>query len=200
MTVRRRWPPLAALLLGAALAACQTADTAGAGRGLGDGPGNHFRERRGWEVAYVAAADGAPAHCRGRRSNPGADGLTIAFIAAANVSGFRLTGLPPGVLAAFPAGETATDEITARFDPGDSRVYPARRDGDALLATFPTADYEDALHGFGRARTATLTAKRGGLLGSLTLNGSAWAINATDECRRMRTPAPAARPVNPPQS
>lgn len=198
MTVRRRWPPLAALLLGAMLAACQTADTAGTGRGLGDGPGNNFRERRGWEVEYVAAAGDAPAHCRGRRSNAAgnAAGLAIAFIAAEGASGFRLTGLPAGALAGDGA---AGDEITARFDQGDSRAYPARRDGDALLATFPTADYEEALHGFGRARTATLTAKRGGPLGNLTLSGSAWAINATDECRRMRVPAPG-RGVTPPQS
>lgn len=176
---RRRLLAAAAFLLAApGLVGCQTAETGGKS-GLGEGDGKAFRERRGWTVEHIAAQGNALAHCRGRRTAAAASGLSVSFIGAERESGFRLDGLP---------AEKTPDkrgEIIALFDNGDRQTFPARKDGDGLLALAPTAHYEEFMHPFGRARQVSLRDAQGDALGDLSLNGSSWAINATDECRRM---------------
>jgi hypothetical protein len=178
---RRRLLAAAFLLTAPALVGCQTAETGGKS-GLGEGEGKAFRERRGWTVDYIAGQAGAPAHCRGRRSAVVAvgSGISISFIGAERESGFRLDGLP----AEKTPGKRG--EIIALFDNGDRQNFPTRKDGDGLLALAPTAHYEEFMHPFGRARQVSLRDAQGDALGEASLNGSSWAINATDECRRMQ--------------
>lgn len=164
---------LAAVLL---LAACQTAEPPRQASTMGDKDGAQFRERRGWAVSFAAATDGAPAHCVGRRGAADS-GLRIVFIGAERESGFRLLGVP--------VGGTERDSLSVAFDNGDHTSFDVRRDGDALIFLAPTAQYEDLTHPFARARSAALRLKNGAALGELPLTGSSWAINATDECRRM---------------
>lgn len=168
---------LAVVLAAAALAGCQTTDANNAAA-FADGPGKSFRERRGWVVDFIPAENGAPAHCRGRRA-AASPGPAIAFIGAEGESGFRVSGLSAEKLAA--AGEA----VTASFDHGDRQEFKARKDGDSLLALFPTDHYEDVMHAFSRGRSVDLRNGRGVSLAEVSLSGSSWAINATDECRRM---------------
>lgn len=168
---------LAVVLAAAALAGCQTTELNNAAA-FADGPGKSFRERRGWVVDFIPAENGAPAHCRGRRA-AASPGPAIAFIGAEGESGFRVSGLSPEKLAA--AGEA----VTASFDHGDRQEFKARKDGDTLLALFPTDHYEDVMHAFSRGRSVDLRGRSGATLAEISLSGSSWAINATDECRRM---------------
>lgn len=169
---------LAVVLAAAAFAGCQTTEPQQNAAAFADGPGNSFRERRGWVVDFVPAENGAPAHCRGRRAAASA-GPAIVFIGAEAESGFRVSGLSPDKLA------TAGDAVVATFDYGDRQEFKTRRDGDALLALFPTDHYEDVMHAFSRGRSVDLRGRGGASLVELPLSGSSWAINATDECRRM---------------
>lgn len=172
--------PIRAVLFACAaalsLAACQTVEQPRT-TALGDKDGEIFRERRGWFVGFVPASNGAPAHCRGRRTGS-EGGLPIVFIGGEKESGFLLPG------AAGSAGER--DAVVAAFDNGDQTAFEVRRDGDALLYLGSTAQYEDLMHPFARARSASLRLKSGAPLGETSLNGSSWAVNATDECRRMK--------------
>lgn len=168
---------LAVVLAVALLAGCQTTEDVTTA-GFADGPGHSFRERRGWVVDFVPAENGAPAHCRGRRAAAAA-GPAIAFIGAEAESGFRVTGLSADKLAA------ASEALVASFDHGDRQEFKARKDGEALLALFPTDHYEDVMHAFSRGRSVDLRNGRGVSLAEISLTGSSWAINATDECRRM---------------
>lgn len=168
---------LAVVLAAAMLAGCETTETNKTG-GFADGPGNSFRERRGWVVDFVPAENGAPAHCRGRRA-AATIGPAIAFIGAEGESGFRVSGLSADKLAA------AGDALVASFDHGDRQEFKARKDGDSLLALFPTDHYEDVMHAFSRGRSVDLRGRGGAMLAEISLSGSSWAINATDECRRM---------------
>lgn len=161
------------------LAGCQTTSPDNAA-GFADGPGKSFRERRGWVVDFVPAENNAPAHCRGRRA-AAMTGPVIVFIGAERESGFRISGLPADRLAA------AGDALVATFDHGDRQDFKVSRDGDALLALFPTDHYEDVMHAFSRGRSVDFRGRGGASLAELSLSGSSWAINATDECRRMHT-------------
>ncbi|HEY0832952.1 MAG TPA: hypothetical protein VGE72_03495 [Azospirillum sp.] len=175
-----------ALLAGALLAAplltgCQTtappSATAARSKTHSDGPGRVITEKRGWTVELHATDDRERAFCLARRA-AAAPGLV--FVAAARDSGFRLTGLPP-------RGDGDPAQITALFDDGERVPFQAHAlDDRALAVAFPTADYEDALYPFARSRTVEFHSG-GGALASFSLSGSSWAINATDECRRMHT-------------
>lgn len=168
---------LAVVLAAAALAGCQTTQTNDP-VAFADGPGKSFRERRGWVVDFVPAENSAPAHCRGRRATA-TGGPLIVFIGGERESGFRISGLGADKLA------TAGDALVAAFDYGDRQEFKTRRDGDALLALFPTEQYEDVMHAFSRGRSVDFRGRGGASLTELSLSGSSWAINATDECRRM---------------
>lgn len=168
---------LAVVLAAAALSGCQTVETSEVAV-FADAPGKSFRERRGWVVDFIPAENGAPAHCRGRRA-AASPGPAIAFIGAEGESGFRVSGLSPDTLAA------AGGALVASFDYGDRQEFKARKDGDSLLALFPTDHYEDVMHAFSRGRSVDLRIRGGASLGEIPLTGSSWAINATDECRRM---------------
>lgn len=178
--------PGAISVLGAALlaAACQPLDTRpGGGDDFPiDGQGGSFRSRNGWTVTFVPAANGAPAHCRGRRE-PVPSGIEMTVIAGEKRSGFVLRGLPP------ERGIPAQDEVVALFDDGERRNYPARREGTrGLRVMFLTRHYDDSLYPFARGEHVVLRGRSMGPLGTLDLDGSAWAINATDECRRISVP------------
>lgn len=138
-----------------------------------------FRDRRGWVVTVVPASGPARAHCVGERAAP--VGLGIMIIASDPNSAFRLTGLA----ATPPAG--ASERLLARFDDGrERRTFDARVLPDGTLeVSFPTIQYDGLLDQFARARAVTFESARLGLVGTVDLEGSSWAINATDECRRM---------------
>lgn len=174
-------------LLGTALAACQPPPPPEGGAvGVqaarwGTGAGQPFRERLGWSVEVMSAtAPAARAYCLGLRND---NGLGLVFIGGEPDSGFRIVGLPD----ALTAG--ASETVLARFDHGERRKYEARvLPGSALEVVFPTIEYDHALQPFARAHSVTFEGQRLGPIGRLDLEGSSWAVNATDECRRMNVP------------
>lgn len=185
--------PLLAGSLAALLAGCQPPPpvdiapaVATAHWGSGGGA-KLFRERRGWTVESIAASAADRAHCVGRRRS---DSVGLVFIGGEPESGFQLVGVPgtpePG----------SAEILTARFDQGDRRRFEARAlPGGILEVIFPTAQYDGTLQAFARSHSVSFEGQRIGPVAQLDLDGSNWAINATDECRRMLIPAPPRGPA-----
>lgn len=173
-------PLLCAMMLAAA---CQPLDEPPGADDFGvNAHGGPFRARNGWAVTFVPSGGSTPAHCRGRR-DPVPNGLDLTIIGGETRSGFVLRGLPP------ERGVPAKEEIVALFDDGERRTYAARREGDrGLRVVFPTRHYDETLHPFARGEHVVMRGRQIGALGTLDLNGSSWAINATDECRRINVP------------
>ncbi|SMH52183.1 hypothetical protein [Azospirillum agricola] len=181
-------PPatLATLLL---LAACQTTvappTPPPVPRGLEEASGTPYNTpTRGWSVTIHKPASGktycqavrtapVPAAPTGERGGPG-----MVFRTAAVESGFTLTGTG----AAVTAGERY--DLTASFDQGSKVMLGARGlPGGGLYVAIPSKTYLEELEPFARNRRVTFRSAALGELGTLLLNGSSWAINASDECR-----------------
>lgn len=161
----------------AALAACQPVGPQ-TGKDVAPGSSKPFGERRGWQVSVIEATSAVPMHCRGYK--PGVVGLSLSFFGGREESGFVVGGI------AAKAAAGGADRLTLRFDSGENRVFDARVvSGGALEVRFPTAAYDETLEPVIHARSATLSAQTAGAIGSVDLVGSSWAINATDECRRI---------------
>lgn len=140
-----------------------------------------FRDRKGWEVVVVEAGPGTAAHCRGYRVGSGVPALAIN--AGAEESGFTIS------VPADSGAAGSADRLLARFDTGENRGYDVRFESDvSVVARFPTERYDELLLPFVRARSVSLGMQRGAAIGTIDLEGSSWAINATDECRRMNMP------------
>lgn len=182
-----RFTAVTGLLAMMALSGCQTPPSAPEGPAAStagrwtDSEARPFRERRGWTVQVMQPQSGKRAHCVGRRA--GSDGLRIAFVGGDPDSGFRLSGFATGL----PEGSSET--LLVKVEPGERRKFEARiLPGPVLEVVFPTLDYDHALHPFARGRSVTFEGQRMGMIGTLNLEGSAWTVNATDECRRMNVP------------
>jgi hypothetical protein len=161
-----------------AAAACQPTQPPQTATEPVPGASKPFRDRKGWEVTVVEPSATVPIHCRGIRSPQNMP--DIAFFSAEAESGFVVTGAPVAL------AEGTTDRLTARFDTGEPRGFDARVvGGGAMEVRFPTQRYDETFLPLARARTVTLTGQKAGDIGAIDLVGSSWAVNATDECRRM---------------
>jgi len=166
-----------------ATAACQTtvAPTAAlpAPRGLEEAAGRPFRAARGWAVTIHKPA-GGKVYCQAVRTPPDASGAgpRMVFRTATDESGFTLTDTG----ATVTAGERY--DLSASFDQGARLMLGARGlPAGGLYVAIPTKAYLDELEPFARNRRVTFRSAALGDLGTMILNGSSWAINASDECR-----------------
>lgn len=183
-------PPalLASLLASLLTVACQTTAPPAsapppAPRGLEDGPARPFNSSsRGWTVTIHKPASGKT-FCQAQRLAPEAGGEASAgprlvFRTASAESGFILTGSG----ATVTAGERY--DLSAALDLGARVTLGARGLPDGgLYVAIPTRSYLEELSPFARSRRAAFRSAELGELGTVLLNGSSWAINASDECR-----------------
>ena len=181
-----------ALLALGALAACQTSENPGNRTSFGGssgfaaplappGPSRKVAERKGWVVEAVNATVAEPAHCR--VSRPGDSGPTLSFQAAPGRFSI-LIGTPNRLLA-----PGASYELTLNFEGAASESHTAQAvDSSTLAVRIQSLDYEDVADSYGRAKRLEVSSQRlGGRVAAFTLDGSNWAINALDECRRLNT-------------
>ncbi|WP_029008481.1 hypothetical protein [Azospirillum halopraeferens] len=180
-----RAPSLTALLATLALAACQTPPDAppapaaqpAAVPAAPEEPTRVLGERNDWVIEFhEAGADGRP-FCKAWR--PGVRGARLVFVAGAEDSGFRLSGVGPRRPTDGPL------RLQAVFDDGERVAFRALVEpGPSLTVSFPTARYDDEVHAFARALRVEFRGP-GGALAGFDLTGTNWALNALDECRRL---------------
>lgn len=162
------------------LAACQTTAPPPAAPtpvAFTDPPGREIRAGKGWAVT-LHKPDGGRPYCRATK--PAGDG------------GPQLTFRTGPAEASVTLAETGTAvragavyELTATFDTGGRQLVKAVGQPDGSLKfTVAPVTYLEELEPYARAKRVTFRcAELGGVVGSLPLTGSSWAINASDECR-----------------
>lgn len=145
------------------------------------GPGRRVAERKGWVVEAVTATVAEPAHCRVFR--PGDSGPALSFQAAPGRFSILFSALnrllAPG----------AAYDLTFDFEGAASESHQAQAvNSDTLAVRIQSLDYEDITDSFSRAkRLAVSSQSLGGRVAAFALEGSSWAVNALDECRRLNT-------------
>jgi hypothetical protein len=184
---------LTALVLGLALAACQTTGPAPTSHAatpeapsklepvLPETPGRIVAQNKGWVVRAHPARDGTEAYCL---ATPSGEALPrLAFRATAEEAAMLVRGGD----SAKPGEDEA--KLTATFQDGEKLALDARPMADGrVLVPVEIPQYYDVLDPFAASKSVTLESELlGKPVADLNLSGSLWAINALDECRILHT-------------
>lgn len=161
------------------LAACQTTAPPPAAPtpvAFADPPSRDIRTGKGWAVT-LHKPDGGRPYCRATKPANGGPQLTFRTGPAEASVTLAETGTP------VRAGEAY--QLIATFDTGSRETLKAVGQPDgSLKITVPTLTYLEDLESFSRAKRVTFRCPElGGVVGTMPLTGTSWAINASDECR-----------------